>query len=76
MKTLPALALLLLLSACGRESEFDLAVDAFEAGNYDTALAGFTALAQRGDAKSQNNLGIMYERGLGVDQNHREETAW
>jgi TPR repeat protein len=32
--------------------------------------------AQQGDADAQNNLGWMYEKGLGVEQDYKETMDW
>ena len=45
-------------------------------GDYATALAIFRPLAEHGDAKAQNNLGFMYDKGLGVTQDYEEAVKW
>ncbi|WP_230656265.1 tetratricopeptide repeat protein [Psychrobacter sp. I-STPA10] len=32
--------------------------------------------AEQGDAKAQNNLGVMYHQGLGVEQSYTEAAKW
>ena len=44
--------------------------------NFATAIGFFRAAADAGYAMAQNNLGLMYSRGLGVTQNHRQAVAW
>ena len=39
---------------------FDAAVEAYERGDYATALAGFQNYAAQGNAAAQFNLGVMY----------------
>jgi len=34
------------------------------------------AEAEEGDAKAQNNLGVMYAKGQGVDQDFKEAVKW
>ena len=34
------------------------------------------ALAKKGDAKAQNNLGVYYARGEGVRKNHLKAVEW
>ena len=41
--------------------------DAFERGEYVTALELYETLAGQGDAEAQFQLGLMYEQGLGTD---------
>ncbi len=33
-------------------------------------------LAEGGDAESQNNLGLRYDQGKGVEQNHAKAAEW
>ena len=33
-------------------------------------------LAEQGDAKAQFNLGLMYRKGNGVPQDHKESVKW
>lgn len=81
MKALPvrafciALFLLLPLSSV-KASTFQQGLDAYDSGNYAAALRIFVRLAEQGDALAQNNLGVMYESGRGVTQNHREAVRW
>ena len=49
---------------------------AFAAGDYATALRLFTPLAERGEAASENMLGVLYEGGLGVPQDYAEAVKW
>jgi len=34
------------------------------------------SLANQGNAKSQYELGLMYELGMGIDKNHSQALAW
>jgi len=49
---------------------------AYNAGDYKTALDLWRPLAEQGDARAQNNLGVMYENGKGVPQNIAEAVKW
>jgi TonB family protein len=49
---------------------------AYNAGDYQTALAMWRPLATEGNARAQNNLGVMYENGKGVPQNIPEAVKW
>ena len=51
-------------------------VDAFEAGDYATALKEWLPLAVQGNVDAQYNLGIMYQVGEGVPQNYAESAKW
>ena len=52
--------------------DFDRGVSALDDGDYPTALREFSLAAEQGFASAQNNLGVMYENGLGVPQNYAE----
>ncbi len=49
---------------------------AYRTGDYATALRIFRPLAEQGNARAQEALGIMYEDGLGVRKNHAESMKW
>ena len=55
---------------------FDEGVAAYEAGNLPLAVKEFRAAADKGDANSQFNIGLMYEQGIGVGKDEREAVAW
>jgi TPR repeat protein len=45
-------------------------------GDYATAMQYFRVLADQGNAVAQNNLGFMYDQGLGVPQNYAQAVVW
>jgi TPR repeat protein len=49
---------------------------AVERRDFATALRLFRPLAEQGNADAQNELGVMYARGLGVTQSYREAVKW
>jgi TPR repeat protein len=49
--------------------DFDKGLEAFQAGDYETALQEWRPLAEQGNASAQNNLGNMYDYGDGVIEN-------
>jgi hypothetical protein len=49
---------------------------AYNSGDYATALLLWRPLAEQGNARAQNNLGVMYENGKGVSQNINEAVKW
>ncbi len=57
-------------------ADFQAGVDAYNDGDYDTALKEFRPLAERGKAVAQWSLGIMYERGRGVPQDSVQADRW
>ena len=57
-------------------ANFQAGVSAYRGGDFDMALAQFSALAEDGDANARYNLGVMYARGHGVAQDVTEATNW
>ncbi len=49
---------------------------AYKRGDYKTAVAIWTTAANKGDADAQNNLGLMYAKGLGVPQDDKQAVSW
>ena len=49
----------------------DEGVEAFEKGDYKTALTVFEELALKNDADAQYNLGVIYGTGEGVNQDYK-----
>lgn len=47
-------------------------LNALDRKHYATALRSWRDLAEKGDARAMNNVGLMYERGLGVTQSYVE----
>lgn len=63
----------LILIGCNQEKD---AINAFNDGDYETALVLWQQRAQDNDNVAQNYLGIHYHLGLGVDQNIRKAVEW
>ena len=55
---------------------FQEGISAYEAGNLLLAVKEFRAAAQEGHADSQFNLGLMYEKGIGVGKDENEALTW
>ena len=62
------ITLFTLFSARVAFADYEMAVRAVNQGDYATAYREFEALANRGDARGQNGLGVLYIRGWGVEQ--------
>jgi TPR repeat protein len=56
--------------------DFSKGSDAYQAGDYATALQEWTPLAEAGDVEAQYNLGVMYDNGQGVLQDYAEAARW
>src|ERR1700677_341897 len=65
-----AAALLLMIPAMASDSAAGMR--AFRGGDYAAAYKEWKPLADKGDASAQCNLGIMYEKGLGVGKDASE----
>ena len=69
--------LLVVASATGAAADpYDDAISALQ--RKDDALAArlLRPLAEKGDSKAQNNLGMMYGLGEGVPQDYQEAAKW
>ena len=45
-------------------------------GDYATAVSLYRLASDQGNAKAQNNLGVMYNNGQGVVQDYKEAVKW
>ena len=70
------LAVLLGSMGCDESADFQKGNAAYKSGDYATALREFQPLAEQGDAKSQYNLGVMYDNGQGVPQDDFYAYMW
>ncbi len=57
-------------------TDFQAAEDAYNRGDYETALKKFLPLADQGLAAAQHYLGVMYGEGKGVPQDYAEAMKW
>jgi len=75
---LPACALFMLASFApmALADSYDDAIDAYNSGDYATALKLLQPLADQDDADAQTSLGEMYDSGEGVAQNFGEALKW
>ena len=55
---------------------WDEGVAAYDRGDYETALREFRPLAEQGNARAQNRLGLMYDWGSGVPRDRAEAAKW
>ena len=59
-----------------QSADFDKGLDAYDRGDYATALREFKPLAEQGDAYAQYNLGVMYDKGQGVPKDYKTAVKW
>ena len=71
-----AVALLLTLAAPAWGQDFEKGQNAYERGDYPSALSEWRPLADQGHANAQFNLGVSYWNGRGVPQDDAEAVTW
>ena len=54
----------------------DEGVAAYQAGDIQLAAKEFRAAAEAGNSEAQFNVGLMYERGIGVSKDEQESLVW
>jgi uncharacterized protein len=57
-------------------ADFQAGLEAYNRGDFETAFKEWQPLADKGDANSQYNLGMLYARGLGLPQDYRKAVEW
>ncbi len=71
-----ALLLPLLMSGQTAEECFEKGIKSYESKDYAEAYKWFKQAADQGNAKGQNGLGILYERGHGITKDITEAIKW
>jgi TPR repeat protein len=67
---------MLLASGVASAADFYKGLEAAQSGDFKTALAEWTPLAEQGDSDAQYNLGVMYATGEGVPENDKTAVKW
>ena len=57
-------------------SDYKAGEDAYNRGDFATALREFRPLAEQGDASAQVNLGTLYVNGEGVSKDYQQALHW
>ncbi len=70
------LAVVILFVAAPACTDYEAGKEAYDRGDYATALTTFRPLAQQGHAGAQFNLGVAYSKGQGVPQDDAEAVRW
>jgi len=73
---LAALSVCAALAAPVAAQDFLAGLDAYNFGDFATALENWQPLAEQGNALAQYNLGFMYRNGQGVLQDDAEAVRW
>ena len=68
--------LAMLLSAPSLAANIQVSWEAYQRGDYATALKEWRPLAEQGNAAAQVGLGVMYDNGQGVTQDFVEAAKW
>ena len=68
------LSLLIPIKSWG--GDYQKGFDAYNSGDYTTALREWTPLAEQGYSSAQTNLGRMYSKGRGVLQDYKTAVKW
>ncbi len=76
MRILTALLILLLPLQAVAEVTTEEAVAAMRAGDYDRAIELFSVLADGGDKRAMNTIGIFYYEGENVEQDYSAAMDW
>lgn len=71
-----ATAAVLFVVSLASHAGFYEGLAAFERRDYAEAMTQWRPLADKGIAVVQNNLGVMYDHGLGVEENDAEAVRW
>ena len=78
--SLTAICLTLVLSlgtvSTAWSADFQKGLDAYESGDYATALREWKPLAERGNADAANHIGQIYRNGKGVLRDHKTAVKW
>ena len=57
-------------------ADYNKGWEAYNSGDYATALREWRPFAEQGDAVAQSNLGAMYYNGQGVSQDYKTALKW
>ena len=70
------LALVVVLVAAPAWADFQAGLEAYQRGDYATALKEWRPLAEQGHARAQYNLAVAYMKGQGVPQDYAQAYMW
>ncbi len=76
MRYLIVLSFLLVSLGIGRAAHADECGDLAVKSDYARALVACRKAAETGDPAAQNDLGVMYQKGVGVTQDYAEAMKW
>jgi hypothetical protein len=70
------LAMSLATASAPVRADFDLALRAYDAGDYATAFKEWARLAEQGDLAAMRNIGHLYRFGRGTEKNPAKAAEW
>jgi TPR repeat protein len=70
------LALVCLFVFAAFAADFKTGLDAYNRGDFATALQEWQPIAEKGDPHAEYNLGLLYARGQGVPQDYAQAAQW
>ncbi|MEK9669686.1 MAG: tetratricopeptide repeat protein, partial [Gammaproteobacteria bacterium] len=76
MRFIFPLLLSIALSPLSWSADFQKGLTAAKNGDFETAWREWTPLAERGDARAQFTLGMLYAEGEGVPQDYKTALKW
>ena len=76
MLIFPVLFLSLLIRNPTFSADLQKGEDAYDKGDYETALREWTPLAEKGNATAQSSLAVIYAKGQGVPQDYKTAFKW
>ena len=76
MRILLAVLLAAVLATQASAQNFKTGLNAYDRGDFTTALKEWRPLAERGDARAQFNVGVILFNGQGVSHNPAEAVEW
>jgi uncharacterized protein len=71
-----ALVLSMICFAVPAWADYQAGMDAYNRGDFSTALREWQPLAEKGDARAQFSLGLSYENGDGVPRDYTKAREW
>lgn len=74
--TVYVIAILLVALAAPARADFKVGHAAYKKGDFATALKEMGPLAEQGHFIAQFNLGLLYDNGQGVKQDHQKAAYW
>ena len=75
-RTAIGLVLALLVALPATAQGYKRGQEAYHRGEFKTALREWSILAEKGYATSQYSVGVLYDRGQGVPQDHAQAAKW